>query len=270
MTSAPPSTVMSPVSRPRLSLALLVAGALAAGEVAAWTLQPQRAASAPSLLAVLLGMGALFAGAYAIYRINNSGGRLWGRFGALCMMIIGLGALPAFAYQIARWQKSMEVQEWSNLGAMADACLAYAHRHQGRFPASLAVLVADHRVNPAMLVDPRSGMKPLVLPAGGKHVNWKKIAQSVQRHSDYQYIGADLREPLTVGGKNVAARIMVLFRYDQDFNSGGPIAFANGQVRWEPRNALVPMVKTSNAMRKKLGLPVATFFTNPPEAPAGK
>ncbi len=243
-----------------------MAGAFAIAEVAAWFLQPKTTTSAPTLFVVLFGMGALFAGAYAIYRINNSGGRLWGRFGALCMMIIGLVALPAFAYQIARWQKSMETQQWANMRTMAGACLAYAASHHGRFPASLAVLVADRRIQPSILVNPRSGMIPLKLPSSGRPVNWKKISLAVARHSDYQYIGGDLRQPLKFAGKNLAPQIMIVFRYNQDFNAGGPIAFANGQVRWVPRTALVPMAKTSNAARKKLGLPVATFFTNPPEA----
>ncbi|HTV48231.1 MAG TPA: hypothetical protein VMG59_07285 [Phycisphaerae bacterium] len=216
----------------------------------------------PSIVGMVLTLLTLFLGAGAIlYRIQDKQHWLLGRW-------LGIGSMLAatllLTFQSVALHEARERAEFANMQQIADACSAYAQSNNGKFPPNLAVLLIQHKITPAELSDPTNILTPLELPAGWEKVNPAVLAAAVSRNSDFRYMGSDLHIPAGPDSGKLLGRIILLFTNDQDVTRGGPLAFADGTVRFVLADQLIPTLDDSNAARKEMGLPSFTFDSELP------
>jgi hypothetical protein len=204
-----------------------------------------------SLLTLFLGAGAV------IYRIRDRQNIILGRWlGGICMTL----GLIVFAVQSVSIHKAQESIQFQHMRDIAKACIAYARAHDGNYPAHLLVLIRDGRIKPADLSDPTNGLVAIKLPP-----QWNKLSTKEQEFfihhegSDFRYAGQGLT--LAAGGRitpNIR-KIILLFRNSQEPINSGPIAFADGKVRYFSGLQMIKVLHRCNIARKEIGLPPLSF-----------
>ncbi|HMD52938.1 MAG TPA: hypothetical protein VKJ65_00100 [Phycisphaerae bacterium] len=211
----------------------------------------------PSIIAIVLTLMTLFLGSGAIiYRIQDKQHWLLGRW-------LGIGAMLAatllLTFQSVALHAAREREQFAHMQGIAEACNEYAQANGGSFPPNLAVLLIEHKIVPATLSDPTNILTPLELPPNWEKVKPDVLAAAISRNSDFRYTGFGLHVPGDTDSAKLMGGIILLFTNDQDVTRGGPLAFADGTVRFVPADQLIPTLDDSNAARKELGLPSFTF-----------
>ena len=203
-----------------------------------------------SLLTLFLGAGAV------IYRIRDRQNIILGRWlGGTCMTL----GMIVFAVQSVSIHKAQETLETRQMQKIARACISYARAHDGAYPLHLGVLVSDGRIKASDLSDPTNGLVPLKLPAGWKKLPAKELNLIIRRNSDFRYAGQGLTlaagERIT---KNMKS-IIILFKNTQEEINSGPLAFADGSVRYFTGLQMIKALHRCNVARERLGLPPLNF-----------
>jgi hypothetical protein len=226
----------------------------------------------PPISALLLTLLTLFLGAGAIiYRIQDKQHWLLGRWLAIVAM---LAATLLLALQSVALHQARERVQLANLQVIASACYQYAGSHAGDFPPNLAILLLEHKIDPATLSDPTNILTPVEFPPGWEKIKPDQLAVDVSRNSDFRYAGFGLVAAPGSDAAKLLDRIILVFTNGQDVTRGGPLAFADGTVRFVNADQLTAALDDSNAARKELGLPAITFDsvfpgdTAPTTAPA--
>ncbi len=214
-----------------------------------------------SLLTLFLGAGAV------IYRIRDRQNIILGRWlGGICMT---LGML-VFAVQSVSIHKAQETLQFRHMRDIARACLSYARAHDGNYPENLAVLVRDGRIRVADLSDPTNGLVPLTLPPQWRKIKTGEFDLIIRRNSDFRYAGRGLT--LAAGGRVTPdiKKIIVLFRNAQEQINAGPLAFADGSVKYFDGLQMIKALQRCNIARKDIGLPPLSFDQPDEPAPSRK
>ena len=211
----------------------------------------------PPISELILSLMTLFLGAGAvIYRIRDRQNIILGRWlGGICMTL----GMIVFAVQSVSIHKAQETIEFQHMRDIAKACVSYARAHDGNYPAHLAVLVRDGRIKLADLSDPTNGLVALKLPPGWKKLGAKELDMVIRRNSDFRYAGRGLT--LSADGRvtpNIK-KIILLFKNSQEQINAGPIAFADGRVRYFDGLQMIKVLRRCNIARKEIGLPPLSF-----------
>jgi prepilin-type processing-associated H-X9-DG protein len=118
-------------------------------------------------------------------------------------------------------EQANRVKSASNLKQIGLAAMMYANSHQNRFPPDLAALAKDEDLTAMVFVNPRTSAQPPPAPPADP----KALAQWVQEHSDYVWVG---------GGKTTAATAETVLAYEkpESVSEGVNILYGDGHVEW--------------------------------------
>ena len=206
----------------------------------------------PSVTVLILAMLALFVGAGAlIHQVNVHQHPILGRWLGLLAMLGGVGI---FAFSAINVRKGLEVTQHTRMREIVAACRMWAKQHHHDFPPDLSVLVRSGVINGTTLSDPTLELKSLVLPKNYKTMKPSLLSTLVRKNSDYRYTGAGLTHINRPGRKALLPQLIVLFVNDQEPVKPGPLAFADGKVRYISARQMPLVLAACNAARKKLGL----------------
>ncbi len=198
-----------------------------------------------AMLALCIGAGAL------IYHINEHQHPMVGRWLGLLAM---LGGVSLFAVSAINVHKGLEMKQHARMEQILSACRAWANHHHHDFPPDLSVLVLSGVINGTTLSDPTLELKSLVLPKDYKTLKPSLLATLVRKNSDYRYTGAGLTHINRPSRKALLPQLIVLFVNNQEPVKPGPLAFADGKVRYISARQMPGVLAACNAARKKLGL----------------
>ena len=213
---------------------------------------PASSTHPPSVGVLILAMLALFIGAGAlIYHVNVHQHPILGRWLGLLAM---LGGVSVFAFSAITVRKGLELTQHARMEQIVSACRAWANRHHHDFPPDMSVLVRSGAINGTTLSDPTLELESLVLPKDYKTMKPSLLATLVRKNSDYRYTGAGLTHINRPSRIALLPQLIVLFVNDQEPVKPGPIAFADGQVRYISAKRMPGVLAACNAARKRLGL----------------
>ena len=126
------------------------------------------------------------------------------------------------------------------------ACVLYTSKPgHSRFPPRLSEVVVDQNLDPKLLITSWSGTSPIVEPSAG--TDWKKIADEVDSHSDFIYVGNKLDAGY--------AWQIVLYTKPGIVSGGRVICYAGGFTEFVPDTQLGEKFDQNNRTRNGSSLP---------------
>ncbi len=148
-----------------------------------------------------------------------------GFFTLLLPLLLVAILLPAFAQAhilAGRAESSLHLHN------ICQACTAYAHGHQNRFPPNFAVLVAEGTLKARDLIDPNSGRQAADLSGltPGQRTDVSLVARRLEGHCDYILAAANQYD---ADNQN---QVLAYERAGINHGNGGNVAFADGVVFW--------------------------------------
>jgi hypothetical protein len=227
----------------------------------------------PLLLALIIcdAIAILATATIAVYQFT----RTPARFRGWSLVIISLVApIYCVLQQSGHGPYTAKLRERSealnSVRTIAQDARFYANDHEGKWPPHLAVMLVDGILRPKDLRY-RLSRTPPIPPADVEHGKpWQSATASVQAHSDFAYLAADLQDSPALAA--VASRLIVAcgtrdlpeipiavhhvdqHRYEYQFTAR-PISFADGHAELIPLEKYPAVFDAHNTARATLGLP---------------
>ena len=235
----------------------VLAAACVLGQMILLTAQPRLPGQPTSIRIMFLGLAALCIGSFAlIYQVNVRQSLIFGRPLAAVAMVAGIMLFAVPNVKLYQWMKD---RQFAHMQAIANACLAYASENHGVFPPSLAVLLKQKAFPVTDLSDPTNGRSPYVLPPDAKKLSAQKFDQLIRQNSDFRYVGAGVSNAVKTLPPAELSKVFILYKTAQLTGAGGPMAFADGSVRYIYGDQMAQTLKVCNAVRRRMNLPPLAF-----------
>ena len=224
----------------------------------------------PNILAVNLSCCAVLMGVGIILYAKDTSGTRLAAAASLIAILTGLAGTAIYAKQAAIWRTSSSEHELANVGAIASAAQRYATEHAGVYPADLAILLEQKYIAPETLLSPLLATKPLTddLAALRAKSTPAELLALVDAHSDYTYVGGDLKLPpppapagtqptgtTLPSAATLPKEIIVAYAKYTIMGTNLAIAFADGTTSFNSREEVESVLLAANKARASLGLP---------------
>ncbi|NNM84419.1 MAG: hypothetical protein HKL96_01480 [Phycisphaerales bacterium] len=235
----------------------VLAAACVLGQVILLAAQPRLPGQPTSIRIMFLGLAALLIGSFAlIYQVKVRQSLIFGRPLAAVAMVAGIMLFAVPNVKLYQWMKD---RQFAHMQAIANACLAYASRNHGAFPPSLAVLLTQKAFPVSDLSDPTNGRSPYILPSDAKKLSAHKFDQLIRQNSDFRYVGSGVSNAVNRLSPAELSKVFILYKTAQLTGAGGPMAFADGNVRYIYGDQMAQTLKACNAVRRRMNLPPLAF-----------
>ena len=235
----------------------VLAAACVLGQVILLFAQPGMPGQPTSIRIMFLGLSALFIGSFAlIYQVNVRQSLIFGRPLAAVAMAVGILLFAVPNVKLYQWMKD---RQFAHMQAIANACLAYASHNHGEFPPSLAILLRQKALPVSDLSDPTNGRSPYVLPSDATKLPTHKFDQLIRQNSDFRYVGSGVNNAARGFSPVDFSKVFILYKTAQVTGAGGPMAFADGSVRYIYGDQMAQTLKACNAVRRRMNLPPLAF-----------
>jgi hypothetical protein len=215
----------------------------------------------PNVIAVNLSFCALLMGAGLIFYAKGTPGTGAAVLVAVAALLTGLAGPALYARQTLFWRAGTEGRELENVAAIARAAKAYAAENGGVYPPDLMVLLEQQRITPKTLISPFGATEILKDDVKALRARFKDedVRSTIDAHSDYIYVGSDLRlPPATQPGAQAEGfppEIVVAYAKSPVMRSNQAVAFADGRGRFATLEQAQQIWQAGNKARAKLGLP---------------
>ncbi|MEI8194831.1 MAG: hypothetical protein WCI73_02865 [Phycisphaerae bacterium] len=231
----------------------------------------------PSLLAVNISFCVILMGITALYRVRRMSRQTLTRLTAAAALLLGLAGPVIYSWQTLQFRQAMQNAETANVSAIVSFChhyAEYAEGNHGSYPPDLATLVSNGGggVLIESLVSPYTGQTPDVfgslptpattapqssadIPSALPKVTFTEFAAKVRVHSDYEYVGADLRTDLFAKVPELKKNAIVVFSKEARMRAFIAVGFADGRVELLGPEQTIAALKANNESRAQAGLP---------------
>jgi hypothetical protein len=195
---------------------------------------------------------ALLMGAGIIYYARGTSRTGAAKALAISGLLAGMAGPVIFAKQTVDWRKGTEEQELDNVRAIAGAAGKYAADHGGAYPSGFAPMLEEKYLQSEQLLSPYAGSGTEYLQKEKLSLNTPEGRAAVVTHSDYTYVGADLKAGIE---KDAASKIIVVYKTEPVMRVHFAVGYVDGKGQYLTLEEAQAALAATNDARKGLGLP---------------